>query len=462
MVNIFSLFTKRAKSFCTDNSGSIMVYVSLAVIPIIGFIGVAIDSARGYMVRSHLVESLDAAALAAGRSLTQEAIQTDVTRFFELNFKDNYMGAALIGPTATYNPDDNTIIVTASAEINTTFMGIFGHETLNISSSTTITRDTRGMELVLIMDNTGSMQHNDKLETMKSSAQNLIEILYGEEETLDDFWVSVVPYSASVNIGNENFDWLQNYDPSAYNPTVWKGCVEAREAPYDQDDTVPNDQLFDPYFYPFSIYDNYWITVREGFDWGYYQRGPNKSCGQAIQPLTANRSDIDGALEDMVYWNGGGTLGNLGLVWGWRTISPKWRGLWQGTDVSLPLDYNTKQMDKVAIMLTDGVNQFVPGWVDGSDYTAYGRIGWERLGTSSTSEGADIIDGRLSTVCEAMKEEGIILYTITFQLSDEDTQDLYRNCATSENHYFNSPSNDELRETFIRIGTALSNLRISN
>ena len=86
MVNIFSLFTKRAKSFCTDNSGSIMVYVSLAVIPIIGFIGVAIDSARGYMVRSHLVESLDAAALAAGRSLTQEAIQTDVTRFFELNF----------------------------------------------------------------------------------------------------------------------------------------------------------------------------------------------------------------------------------------------------------------------------------------------------------------------------------------------------------------------------------------
>lgn len=41
---------------------------------------------------------------------------------------------------------------------------------------------------------------------------------------------------------------------------------------------------------------------------------------------------------------------NPGAVWGWRMLSPKWRGLWGGdiSTYSLPLDYNTKGMTKAA------------------------------------------------------------------------------------------------------------------
>ena len=85
-------------------------------------------------------------------------------------------------------------------------------------------------------------------------------------------------------------------------------------------------------------------------------------------------------------WRRGGTTGNLGLVWGWRTLSPKWRGLWG--DADLPLDYGTDFMDKVVVIMTDGNNTFyacpTPSTrratyspairTTPSDYTAYGRL----------------------------------------------------------------------------------------
>ena len=40
-------------------------------------------------------------------------------------------------------------------------------------------------------------------------------------------------------------------------------------------------------------------------------------------------------------------MANLGLAWGWRTISPQWRGLWGGdTPDFLPFDYGESFMDK--------------------------------------------------------------------------------------------------------------------
>ena len=79
----------------------------------------------------------------------------------------------------------------------------------------------------------------------------------------------------------------------------------------------------------------------------------------------------------------GGTTGNLGLTWGWRTLSPRWRGAWGGeTPNTLPLDYKTPLMEKVVggddrrqqpvprPTMTGTVEQPVPA----SDFTAYGRI----------------------------------------------------------------------------------------
>lgn len=448
--------------FCRETSGSILVYASLAFIPLVGFAGIAVDSARGYMIKSHLSESLDAASLAAGRALTVEDIEADVTRFFNLNFKSDYMNAALEGPFASYDAETNEITVTASATIDTSFMRILNKQNLTVSAKTKIQRNVRGMELALIMDNTGSMRGGGKMDAMKEAAADLVNILYGEQEEIDNFWVSLTPYSASVNIGNGYDSWLQGYTPSDYTGTVWKGCVEARAGGEDQTDTIPANSLFTPYLYPDDV-DNNYPPIREENSWQNNGLGPNLGCGPAITPLTGIKTTVIDAIDEMLPWHRGGTLTNLGLVWGWRTISPQWRGLWDGDDMSLPKDYDEPLVDKVAIILTDGTNQFFDyegGGPDGSDYTAYGRKNWGRLGETSNSRVTREINDRMSDTCEAMKDEGIILYTITFQLNNTTSQDLFRECATSTAHYFNSPSNSELRSVFQKIGNELSNLRI--
>ena len=72
-----------------------------------------------------------------------------------------------------------------------------------------IERQTTGMELALVMDNTGSMWNSDTktniagtpFEAMRNAALDLIDIIYGEEDELDNVWVSLVPFVAAVNIG---------------------------------------------------------------------------------------------------------------------------------------------------------------------------------------------------------------------------------------------------------------------
>lgn len=451
------------KKFKDDTTGSILVYASLAMIPVVGFAGMAIDTARGYMLRSHLSESIDAATLAAGKSLTALDIETDVNRYFTLNFGANYMNARVDGPHVNYIEDTNEIRVSATATIDTTFMKLMGRDTLDVSAKTKIQRNVRGMELVLVMDNTGSMRDSGKMTAMKNAAQELIDILYGSRETVDNFWVGLVPYVASVNIGNHYTNWLQGYTPSSYNPTTWKGCVEARTAPYDQNDAPPNVQRFRPYFYP-SASDNNWPSVRPENHWQNDGRGPNLGCGPAITPLTAEKSIVSEAIDEMLPWHRGGTLTNIGLVWGWRVLSPRWRGWWNGVDSELPMDYETPLMDKVVIVLTDGVNQFHNfngNSPQGSDYTAYRRRNQGVLGVTSDAAVTAEVNTRMSTVCSAMKQEGILIYTITFQLNNATTQNLFRNCATSPGHYYNSPTNAELATVFRRIGNELSNLRIT-
>ena len=139
----------------------------------------------------------------------------------------------------------------------------------------------------------------------------------------------------------------------------------------------------------------------------------------------------------------------------------------------MPFDYDEPLMDKVVVVLTDGYNQLYSaakshygesGFTD-SDYTAYGRISEGRLGTTSSFNVArQELNSRMATVCQSMKTEGIVIYAITFAVSNNsggnEIRDIFRNCATNPSYYFDSPSAESLRETFRAIASQLSNLRI--
>jgi len=539
----------------SDEAGAIVAMMAMAVIPLFAAIGLSIDIGRGYLLQSKLSYAIDSAGLAGGRAFDQDNRLEDVMMFFEANFKESYVDASLEGntPTVTFNDQDNTIHIEATASIPTHFMKIAGVDELTVSASTVIQREMRGMELVLVMDNTGSMRGSGKMGAMKDAATDLVDILYGDRETVPNFWVGVVPYAATVNIGAERSDWLVNesydsdaawhaadpdgderfgYHPDHFQPTAWKGCVEARSYPNDSNDDLASEEAWYPHLWrttlnafanPLHEEDPDPYNEDEPETWGAYLNGdndwnpdgvlgdlneengaqnegtgPNLGCGPAITPLVDSKTTIQDAIDEMLPWHlpwhRGGTMANLGLAWGWRVLSPKWQGLWGGdTPEGLPLPYETPSMEKVIILLTDGVNQWYdwPGdkWtVDGedhysglpgsnkypdshdddfrgewpgADYTAYGRLSEGRLGTTSNGGAKTEVNDRMLELCEDMKEEDVLLYTITFRLNDSATRSLYEDCATSPDHYFDSPSNSDLQQVFVEIANELSNLRIA-
>jgi Flp pilus assembly protein TadG len=205
-------FGARLKDFPGDRRGSAVVYVAAIAVPLVTIVGVSIDAARGYLVKSKLSQALDAAGLAGGRVALSPTRDDDIRMYFNTNFPPGYMEATLgvNDPQISMDPNAEELTLSASATIPTTFMRILGHEEMTVRASNVIHRTVKGMELVLVMDNTGSMYTTpapSRMDQMKSAATDLVNILFGSRETAPNFWVALVPYVAVVNIGTTHGDW---------------------------------------------------------------------------------------------------------------------------------------------------------------------------------------------------------------------------------------------------------------
>ena len=467
-----------SSSLWQDESGSLMPAIATSILVLTSAAGLTVDGARMFYVKDVLQKSLDSAGLAAGHALDLNDMESDAQEFFDANIATISDVAKSSEMEITFSNDNKLITLTATASLDTYFSRLFGVREITVTADTEITRETRGMELVLVMDNTGSMRHNNKMSAAIDAAEQLVETVYRDNDTNTNLWVGVVPYVAHVNVGKNHEDWLSTagqlkIDTGEYSPTEWSGCMFARGSGEDLTDTPPDEVPFEPWFWPdepaYSSYyaPNNWIHngTRSVYEANSRSsaKGPNRGCGQEILPLVASKTKVLDAIEDMEPWSFGGTATPTGLAWGWRVISPRWQGLWGGdTPNNLPLAHDAAFMDKVIVILTDGKNEFISriSQLGGSDYTAYGTI--NDMGYSSIYDARDDVDDRFDELCTNIKDDDILIYGITFgSTPDSATRSAFESCATNPGFYFHAPDNNELQEVFDKIGRQLSNLRLS-
>ncbi len=183
-----------------DQRGTFALLFALAIIPLVGFIGLAVDTARGYLVKSRLSAAVDAAALAGGYALESPNLQSDITMFFDANFPAGYLGATVSGPNLVVHPDGETITLDATATIDTTLMRIFDYDTLTVAVSTEVKRETQALDVVLAIDMSGSMGSNGRIAAARDAATDLVNILYGDLTTNPLLSIGLVPWNGKVNI----------------------------------------------------------------------------------------------------------------------------------------------------------------------------------------------------------------------------------------------------------------------
>lgn len=461
------------RNWLRDNTGAVMPLMAVSIIALVGMTGAAVDTGRAQLVQSKLSSALDAAGLAAGSNISTEDVQGEVEKYFDANFPSDFLGAEVTELIATPSDDNTRINLSAEAEVPVRIMQVMGFDTLTVRATSEITRETKGLEVVIVLDTTGSMDDpagsTTKLQAAKDAANDLVDILFGDGDVPDDLYVGIVPFAQAVNIGSSRTSWVTG--TFNWGPTSWGGCVDARETSNrDVTDDPPSTALFPRYYWPCDS-NNQWYGTNSnrtncstGSGMAYKTplststRGPNLYCSQAVTPMTSNETTLHNAINSLSA--DGNTHVVLGAAWAWRMISPRWRNLWGGEmdTNALPLDYDTPLMNKAVIIMTDGDNT-----ISNSTRGAYWYLSNGKLGTTNSTTAVSRLNSRTETVCTNMKNNGIFVYTIAFGTAISGTaQTMLRNCATNGDYYFYSPTGDDLEDAFHTIGDSLSNLRISH
>lgn len=419
MSQLRTRLTALAARFAEDRSGVVAIIFGLSILPLILSVGVAMDYGRRGTTESKLQGAADTAALALAHeadTLQNDALSAMAKKIVQANF-GMVQGAELLDVQAVKG--DGKVTVTAKAAMPTSFAGVMNIDKLPVSVSASSVWGGNPIELALVLDNTGSMDDDDKLETMQTAVHNMLNTLENPTAIAQGaIKIGIVPFTTQVKVSpsHKSADWVLDFKERSemYSAqgnflaalywglmanSTWAGCLSDRAQPYDVDDTAPTTNQ-----------TRYWAEL-----------SCKDSTLEQLLPLTDNFSGLRTKVDAMKAK--GSTNITIGIAWGMAMLSSQ-VPLTEASAVGA-----VPGMKKIMIVLTDGLN------------------------TSGTT------DARTELACQNAKNMGIEVFTIRVV---EGNKDLLGKCASSASHYFNVENVDDLLPAFEAITSHISELRIAS
>jgi Flp pilus assembly protein TadG len=495
--NLAGSFLSRLRK---DTRGNTLAMAGAALVPIAGIIGSGLDMSRAYMAQAKLQNACDAAALAARRTMTGNdwttAAQTEGERFFDFNFPSDTMNAQnLVRTVAQSSTDNSRVTVTATADVPTTVMSLFGKDEIGISVACDADQDYGNNDIMVVLDVTGSMNQSPstggtaKINRLRSGAIGLYRALAGAANTRTRY--GFMPYSSAVNVGRDlNPNWIR--DPADYqqNICVWRysyygggywdctgngyeltevdhssswldnwrgygsfssntgsGCIEERATIGQSGDPITISTSV-------SRADIDQVSTSDpAMQWSPYDTSAQEAENARYCPRPARRLaeySSESAYQSMIDYTtayvNGYTYHDIGMIWAARYLSST--GMFAADN---PEEWNGVPVQKHIVFLTDGRLE-----VTDRVYSSYGVDRYDRrLGTSGTLNDRHIT--RFLSACNRAKSMGITIWVIALDVTDTDD---IEPCATSSGHFYTSDGSD-LEDVFAQIGAGISRLRLT-
>ena len=436
------------RTFLADRRGNIAITFGF-MLPVLLFgLALGIDVSRLYNVNQRVKLSLDAASLAGAKLLDQnpDASQADVQALAAAYFEKNVDPANLSGATLanfTAVPDFSTGTVSTSVDVNVPTLfassaGAVGSTGFARGAAANLT--SVRAEIVLVLDNTGSMSETfpdgtTKLAALKTQAKAFIDVLYADNPRAGFVRVALAPYSDALNAGGF---------ASAAAGFGYDTCVVDRGGQYAYTDDAPRN--------------NFSRVGRSDTGQYNYYVCPSATV-QALTDLsnTSARQSFNAAIDSMSA--NGGTAGHVGTAWGWYLLSPSWSAVF-GSQAGLPYSTN---VHKIVVLLTDGIFN-----------TAYNNGGLNLAGTgTATDQTQPASDPQQSgsspyqakKLCDNMKTvatagQAVTIYTIGV-LAPADAETFLKSCSGASNFY-SVGTTSSLEATFKAIADQVTRLRITS
>jgi Flp pilus assembly protein TadG len=470
---------KHLRELRAANGANVTMTFALATVPLIGFVGAAVDYSHANSVKAAMQAAVDATGLMLSKevgNLSESQIQTKADAYFKALF--NRPEALDAHISIDYSSGSSQVLVSGTARVKTSFMGMMGFSYLPVGARSLAKWGNTRLRVALVLDTTGSMSSAGKMTALQTATKNLLDQLKGAATANGDVYVSIIPFSKDVNVGKDNYpaNWIYwdnaaktdnnswdarngtcsisgssnrntclskgtcsissktsqgscnsaggTWTPATWTPkdhSTWNGCVMDRG-----DSGGPNAGKYDTNVVAPTTANT--ATLFPADQYG--------SCSPSVMPLSYDWTAMK-ALVDSFY-PAGNTNQAIGLAQGWMSL------VGGGPYPTPPAEDPKFIYTKVIILLTDGLNT------------------QNRWTTSQSS-----IDAREKITCDNVNAAKITLYAVQVNTGGDPTSTLLQNCAGSPGKYPDSSkfflltSASEIVSTFQQIGTKLSNLRIA-
>ncbi len=520
---------KAMRRFARDDDGSTIVFGLFAFMAMIIVGGMAVDFMRYETRRTQLQNTLDRAVLAAA-DLEQRMSPAEVVSDY---FDKAGLASALAGtPHVVDSFGYREVSASARDNVKSIFLNMVGIDSLVAPASGSATEGATDVEISLVLDLSGSMGSNHKIDNLRTAASQFVDTIYSRNGA-GTASISLVPYAMHVNAGANllsRYNFTRNHSNS--------NCAAFAASDFTQTSLIPTRALaqvahFDP-------------TGNNGqMTGGSISPVCRTDAASQIQPLSGSATALKNQIAQ--FTAGGNTSLEIGMKWGAALLDPATQpvisGLIANGTVSAsfngrPSAFNDGRTLKVIVLMTDGVNTtqydllppyksgpsgvwadassgrlsvavtengrrdsdtisnepyFIPHLYSKGDFFNAAPFGTARQltypelwagnavrynatnnrynanGSSADrnfwqNDILDVVapgekDRRLSEICSAAKSQGIIVYTIGFEVTTSSSAVL-ASCASSPSHFF-LVNGLEIETAFQSIARQINQLRLT-
>lgn len=443
----------KARRLGSDRRGNFAVLMGAVCAVVALSAGYGVNIAQLSLTRSNLLNALDAAVTSTARDITtgviaEEDVRASVEAFLVANGGTGFAAAERISlDTLEVDRTESTVRASASVVVDLAFPLFGADPTRRVSTESAAVYSDRKIEIAMMLDVTGSMK-GQKLEDLKGAATNAVTTLLGSQKASDPrVRIALVPYANSVNAGRlaeatvfvERRASDRGEAPSMNDPRPAASssrpdnCATERKGDYQYSDAGPDKAMV-----------NRDLLLDE-----YARDHRTRTCpAAAVIPLTADARKLTSAIDDFVAE--GGTGGHMGVQWAWYMLSDQWGKVMRASE--RPARANPSEVGKFAILMTDGEFNLSYFDVDDADDV------YNDNGKRATRDAA-------RRLCREMREDGIEIFTIGFQLQNRAAKETMSECASPDRgnlrHYFETSTGDELDAAFMEIARNIERLALT-
>ncbi len=460
------------KRFVREENGAMIIFGLTIFMMMLVASGMAIDFMRHENMRTRLQATLDRAVLAAADLDQQNSPQEVVESYFEKAGLDNYELYVDVNEGLNYR----TVRAQAQGNVRSMFLNMVGIDEIAAPAIGGAEERVNKVEVSLVLDISGSMDDNDKLENMQIAAKEFIEAMI-TEDTEELVSVSLIPYTGHVNAGEDLYSFLNVNERHSYNHCIEFEAEDFTTTTLDRNKTYEQVQHYEysGYYYGYNVpIDDPWCSDKPDDTIIAYQNDVSTLSGRIdnFAPRTATGihyamkwgvalldPDIRPVIDDLI------AAGKVPSVFSGRPAN--WKADTPVTE---------QETIKTVVLMTDGmnVNQYrIENWAYNSSseyrhwrkYTLWYYLNnyvnwWNHGNYYDQIMTSDDADDYLADICAAARAKEILVFSIAFDISDNpDALAVMQNCASSDSHFY-KVEGVEISEAFGDIASTINQLRL--